>query len=564
VGISLAAWQLLLGLLLALLIVVHVATRAFRALRRQAALADAVGGERLGWAGYFIPPPGGAAHGRGALRPGALWRDGLQLRFTSLATPTAAELQLAWPIGGVRMRRLRTDPLALGLPDLIRLVSEGEVHFLAGTSPYGAPSAAATRRLFDRLRQTLPPLPEAAVDAAPRPPGQRLLGAVVVLALVACIGLLVHARLQQGEVLGVQAMAVAADDGLLAATGRELLRFSAAGELQEAIAWRELGLSAGVGDVAALSDGRVLLGDVARGVIVRCGLAVRRCEELPAFGQGGEAFRRAFRFVVDEARGAIYASDTSRHRAVRIGLDGRWDAIEQAAGRGLCFPNRPALGRDGRLLWPDTNNFRVLEWPDAGRWPDGELVEHAMVAARPRYYGCRPRDRTERGGDAFLERMLDFQALGHARAFPGLTPGSVWASDLMQAPDGRWWVLLNGANMRRGSVAVFTPDWRRPLPVELPPRADPWSMVLRRADVLVSDPVAHRIHRFALDGSPRGEFAAGALRARLEPLERRRLAWGRASLALGSLLVFAIIGLVAAGAWRRRLLLRKWAALPLD
>jgi hypothetical protein len=80
---------------------------------------------------------------------------------------------------------------------------------------------------------------------------------------------------------------------------------------------------------------------------------------------------------------------------------------------------------------------------------------------------------------------------------------------------------------------------------------------VRSTDVLVADPLASVIHRFALDGTRQADFAAAALQQHFAPALQRRDTWRRrAALAL-IVLVGTLVMLPLLGGWRRRVRLRQ-------
>jgi hypothetical protein len=276
--------------------------------------------------------------------------------------------------------------------------------------------------------------------------------------------------------------------------------------LREAATWEQLGITDGISGMIFDVDGSLLVADHAKGVLKRCVAGGKPCEMHPAFADPSLRLKHAVGLAVDGAQGNLYVADTARHRILRIGSDGQVRQTSRAGGTELCFPNDGAISRGGHVLWPDTNNFRVLEWSDAAAWPEPDPVSWLVVAATPKQYGCVARDRSGEHSDPFVDRMRDYRITGRPVPLAALGYGSAWVSSIAQAADGRWWAVFSGNNMRGGDVAILSAAWKIQRVIQLPERADPWGIALLNDQALLPDARGELVHRISSNGDYLGEF----------------------------------------------------------
>lgn len=433
-----------------------------------------------------------------ALRGVLLQRRG-QVVFVGAAVADGLPREIEWPRQTTVLTFEPADPLVLGVPDLIKLAGPQAMHFLFVQELTVQVSRRQLRAMHESLRSLL---------GGAAAPGPRTASPMVTLALLpvlVAVGLLLYSTWQAGIEYGPRSIAV--DGGAVAvATKDELLRLDGSGALREAATWEQLGITDGISGMIFDIDGSLLAVDHAEGVLKRCVAGGKPCLMHPAFADPALHLKHAVGLALDRTRGDLYVADTARHRILRIGRDGQVRQTSRAAGKELCFPNDGAVSREGHVVWPDTNNFRVLEWSNAETWPEPDPVPWLVVAATPGQYGCVVRDRSGEHSDPFVDRMRDYRITGRPVPLANLGHGSAWVSSITQAADGRWWAVFSGDNMRGGDVAILSAGWQIQRVIQLPERADPWGIALLNGDALLPDARGGLVHRIGSNGDYLGEF----------------------------------------------------------
>lgn len=455
---------------------------------------------------------------------------------------------------GWRLSFIPANVLAIGLPDMIRVATANDVRFLMGLGAFDQPSKAATKKLYADLQRRIDRMTGADLPATSNPP---LLIVGFALLLIA-IGLMIYALLSSGKLLGPQVLAHGPQGTVLAATDDALLRFSADGGTLTATPWSQLGLKNGVSGLRALPDGSILAGDFANGIISRCPVGGGPCAPLRAFTNGSFRFRGAFSFDVIGDR--LFASDTGRHRMIEFSLNGGQVDEYRGDPRRLCFPNAIRILDDDRLLVADTNNFRILEWPSTKTWPEPAPTEHSTVERVPQQYGCSANDR-EGHGNAELDRARDYRIVGRAQPFSGLGHNSVWVAQFDRGADGRWWVVFNGENVRRGDVGILDAQWSPQKVLTLPERADPWDVLAFGDGALIADPVAAKIYRFNGSGLQVPDFGRDALDHYLAPARDRKKTTDLLRIAAPASIALIVLPLLPIGLHQRKKRVRQILAL---
>ncbi len=241
-----------------------------------------------------------------------------------------------------------------------------------------------------------------------------------------------------------------------------------------------------------------------RANLLRCSLATRRCQ---AFATPPLNLNDVYHLAVDRAGGRLFVADTSRHRVLVLGADGR---TRSTIDQGLRFPNQLAW-RSGVLHIANTNRHRI------SRFRIGDDGAPAPM----------------RGGPDL-------------RGLDGLD-GHRWPTGVLPLDDGTL-VIAMRASMREGIGLRFAADEQHFHALHAPPGADLLEAVRFADGILVSDTAGDRILRYTLDGQPLSPFDGGAaMRERIAALgaERRRLrAW-----MWGAITLFAValgIGFIVA------------------
>ena len=139
-------------------------------------------------------------------------------------------------------------------------------------------------------------------------------------------------------------------------SGDSLYVESAEGRSLELVPLERLGVRAVRGDLAALSDGSVLLRQEAEhgsAPLQRCELASGACQPLA----GGLQVGVAFRLAVDEAQGRLRVADTPHHRLLLADLEGR---VLREHSEGCSFPSAETPVEAGAMLVSDQNRAGLL------------------------------------------------------------------------------------------------------------------------------------------------------------------------------------------------------------
>lgn len=460
---------------------------------------------------------------------------------------------------GWRVSFLPANALAISLPDMVRVANADDAYFLMGLGALDQPSKAATKKLYADLQRCLERRQGAQASPNSSPP--ILLAAFALL--LAAVGVMLYASVQGSKPLGPQILARGPNGSVLSATEDALLHFSADGSVLNAVPLSTFGFNQGVAGLRALPDGSILAGDFAEGSIKRCAADGSNCTPLQAFATSNFRFRGGFSFELNPGGDSIFASDSGRHRMMKISLGdgGVLDEYRGDDSRSLCFPNALRILDDGRLLAADTNNFRILEWPSSQTWPEPAPVAHSMVESPPIQYGCKRNDR-EGHGNPELDRALDYSIVGNPQALTGLNFNATWVAQFDHSADGRWWVVFNADNVRRGNVGILDANWSLQKVLDLPVSADPWDVLTFGDGALVADPVAAKIYRFNASGLQISDFGGKALADYLAPAKARNKMIGIARIAAPCVMALIIVSLLPVSLFTRKRRVREILAMP--
>ena len=327
---------------------------------------------------------------------------------------------------------------------------------------------------------------------------------IFLVALVATLGIVLAinwAGKRVADLYGPTALAQASDGRVWLLLNHELHVLDRDGRSLKRISAKALGISPPIAALAPAADGAMLVGSRETGLVhlVDAGGALRATID-PAAGSGKRLFGAFHILPLPDSQDLIVA-DTSNHRALRLGRDGRvlrtYGSADGQPGS-LHFPNGLALDREGRVLLVDTNHHAVKVFTQ-----DLEPVSAGGFAAQA-------------------------------------DKGYVWPALIGVAPDGTRFVSIMADSMERGRVFRFGPEGKRLAELPLPDSADPSGMLIRSDDVLVSDQHGLAILRYGLDGSRLGEFGDESLRAAYGEIARLRGLY-RTTISGGRILLFVML-----------------------
>jgi sugar lactone lactonase YvrE len=327
---------------------------------------------------------------------------------------------------------------------------------------------------------------------------------IFLVALVATLGIVFAinwAGKRVADLYGPTALAQASDGRVWLLLNHELHVLDRDGRSLKRIPAKALGIAPPIAALAPAADGAMLVGSRETGLVhlVDAGGALRASID-PAAG-GGKRLFGAFHILPLPDSQDLIVADTSNHRALRLGRDGRvLRTTGSADGQpgSLHFPNGLALDRDGRVLLVDTNHHAVRVFTQ-----DLEPVPAGGFAAEA-------------------------------------DKGYVWPALVGVAPDGARFVSIMADSMERGRVFRFGPEGKRLAELPLPGSADPSGILVRSDDVLVSDQHGLAILRYGLDGSRLGEFGDESLRAAYREIARLRDLY-RTTISGGRILLFVML-----------------------
>ena len=276
------------------------------------------------------------------------------------------------------------------------------------------------------------------------------------------------------------------------------------GTSQRVVPLAELGIQTFHGDLAALSDGSVIL---ARGrmpelgaaeamhatagtatpdntpsdTLMRCALDTLKCTQLDGHGTPAR-LGRTFMLAVDEDAQRIVVTDTSRHRVLLLDFEGRVLARDMQSFR---FPNQVQRIAPGEVVIADSWHNRLVTVSY-----DGDRLGEPVVYATT---DCWP-------GSSVRAQPTGFQLL----------------------PDGSRWAVAGLDLSFRAGLYRLEGDCATPIDTDLNP--DLLYLSASGDAVLVPDAEDIRIWRFDAYGTPLADFGSPELAAAFETA-RDRKAW---------------------------------------
>lgn len=237
-----------------------------------------------------------------------------------------------------------------------------------------------------------------------------------------------------------------------------------------------------------------------RSGLFRCDLESFACER---FGQQWIDFKAAYSVFIDRQTDEVYISDTTRHLLRKYSSAG----VELAPPvEGFRFPNQLTV-HDGRLFVADTNHHavRILE-PQSSTF--GNAVDRKDVVP---------------GAAEIVDQT--------------------WPSHFARIGE-EWWVNNMQTGMNNGGIYVFDRDWNYLRSIELPPGADPISILAVGDTAWVSDWNNDVVRRFSLAGEPLGHLESAGLRAILAESRQQRLRFTLLSYSGAALVAFMLLSLM--------------------
>jgi len=312
---------------------------------------------------------------------------------------------------------------------------------------------------------------------------QQVILLIALVAMTAIVAAVNWAGRRKADLYGPTVIAKATDGRIWLALNHELHVLEPNGVSIRRTPVRALGIEPPIAALAPGADGAMVVGSRETGLLhVIDANGVPHATIDPAAGRGRRLFGAFHLLPLPDAQGWVVA-DTSNHRVLHLGIDGRvLKSYGSTDGRPgvLHFPNGLAPGEAGNFVLVDTNH-------------------HLVVTLTPSLEPVR-------------KRTFVAQA----------DRGYVWPALIATAPDGARFVSIMANGMERGRVFKYDREGNRLLELALPALADPSGLLVRAEDVLVSDQQGLAIRRFGLDGSSLGTFGDESLQAALRDVERKR------------------------------------------
>jgi len=328
---------------------------------------------------------------------------------------------------------------------------------------------------------------------------------ILFVALVAALGIVAAvnwAGRRSADLYGPTALAQASDGRVWLVLNQELQVLDRYGTSIRRVSPKALGILPPIAALAPAADGAMVVGSRETGLlhVVDANGGLRATID-PAAG-GNKRLFGAFHLLPLPGTQDWVIADTSNHRLLRLGKDGRvlrsYGSTDGRPGA-LHFPNGLAFDAEERFLLVDTNH-------------------HTVRAFTP-----------------LLEPLPDAGFIARADG------GYVWPALIGVAPDDVRFVSIMADGMERGRVFKLSREGKRLAELTLPASADPSGLLVRPTDVLVSDQFGLAIHRYGLDGSHLGTFGDDSLQAAYREIGQLRRLY-RMTIAGGQVL---LIGLLA-------------------
>ena len=343
-------------------------------------------------------------------------------------------------------------------------------------------------------------------------PRQTAVAGLMIVGMLACLGLMVHAGNVLNKDLGPSALAAAPDGRLLVVSHGKVHVFSKDGRREQSVDLGALGVDSVPSDIAVRTDGRVFIADAAAAQLAVCDLQKSTCGGrdlgLPAWTPEHLMPGNTFKFALDEAKNRIYISDNGGHRLVIADRAGKVLSRSSGARDVVHFPNQLQAYAPDEVTVVDTNHRRIATFDVSG----------------------------DRVGKVVREFKTD--APGVAR------DGRAWPFAMTRLPDGAYWVLVAAAGMKNADVILYSPEGKPRKRVDLGADSDPFAIALWNGWVLVADARTYRLHAFNPDGSDPGLFSDAAWDRELDVHRSTAANWRRIrTLAIAGIVLFPILGI---------------------
>src|SRR5262245_7358795 len=325
----------------------------------------------------------------------------------------------------------------------------------------------------------------------PKPKLSERQKAIFLVALVATLGVVLAvnwASRRLTDLYGPSVMAQASDGRVWLLLNHELHVLDRYGTSMRRIPVEALGIAPPVADLAPAPDGAVWVGSRETGLVHLVGANGALRDTLNPAAAGGMRLFGAFHILPLTGTQDLIVSDTSNHRVLRLGKDGRvlrsYGSTDGKAGT-LNFPNGLALDGEGRILLVVTNHHLVR---------------------------------------AFTQDLAPVDGAG----FPAQADrGYIWPALIGVAPEGSRFVSIMRNGMERGRVFKLDSAGKRLAELELPESADPAGFLVRADDVLVSDQNGLAVHRDGIDRASLGKFGDESLETAYREVEALRKLYRR-------------------------------------
>jgi hypothetical protein len=306
--------------------------------------------------------------------------------------------------------------------------------------------------------------------------------AVVLVAMLACVALIVEAGRRIYHSIGPSKAVAGADGSLYVLSHGKLHIFSRDGTRREAIALDSLGITRMPSELALHRDGRAVFADPDTSLLHRCALPKGPCEALDLRLHHVDVQQfvplNSIKIAVDDEHQRYYISDNAGHAIVIASFDGQ--VLARSSYYAVRHPNHLFVEAPGELTVVDTDHHRLATFDVHG-------------------------DKVGR-----LVRSMD------ADRSPVTRPGRRWPFDAVRVPGGGTAVLIADDGMKDADLVLFDGAGTPVRRLDLGASSDPFDIELWNGRLIVADATLYRLQAVSLDGVPAADFPSAAFVAELD------------------------------------------------
>ncbi len=311
---------------------------------------------------------------------------------------------------------------------------------------------------------------------------------------------------KSGTAPGPSALAIYSDGRVVLSLTDRLILLTQDGTLSGEYLFEKLSVYGPVGDIEAISDGRLLIADGGSKDLKICDAELHRCSNFLATTSDRDAKLGQFLNVsVDEIQGTIYVSDIEHHRIVLFGLDGSFQGILVPKTGALSFPNDIVFWGDNEILVANTMKERV----DSINMSTGKTVANYPTSSR-------------------------FVVNNQSKP-----------TRIIPLPNYTWWVVARSNSMKGTSILTFDSAWQATGRLQDDKLIQPSDLALTESGVLVTDKESVGVYLYSQSGQPLGHFGDSRLQEiLLEAKDRYHLAKLMKYVSIGALILLMAIALL--------------------